>query len=381
MKIFTFLIFSFLLLFIGCQSDDTVLENLGKAGPIELKRQRIAIQLDEQSLPSYQVFVHFERNQRSMLYGYNPNTQQLDIFNLSTHLVEGHLPLDKIVAGADVNLEHLFVFRETDIFLYGNGQLLRINRQGELQEHHSVQHAWTDAGFEGRPTLSANFGLEYLAEQDSVLFYCEYPTEEVNANLSVIAKYKLGNRTWEVLPVEHLDGMANYAALAGQMMEVVKGNQFDDENVWFGYLYDSAIYKFGLANQEVQIKVPRNDGGRMRALPKQTDNPTLLQAHFMLNPQYFMPLSHRNSAFIYRPYWKAMTMDEIAQKQLTDKGLYLSIFNEEGNYLSEFPLEPYRYGINKWFAGSQGLYILADHPRSFNSNEKFLNIDLLQASL
>jgi hypothetical protein len=57
MKIFAFLSFSFLLLFVSCQSPAPKLENLGKAGPIELKRQRIAIQLDEQSLPSYQVFL------------------------------------------------------------------------------------------------------------------------------------------------------------------------------------------------------------------------------------------------------------------------------------------------------------------------------------
>ena len=381
MKILAALIFSFLMLFISCQSAAPKLENLGKAGPIELKRQRIAIQLDEHSLPSYQVFAHFERNQRSMLYGYNPNTKQLDIFNLNTQLVEGHLPLDKIIDAADIQLEQIFVFRETDIFLFGEGQLLRINRQGELQEHHSVQNSWNDAGLQGTPTLSANFGLEYLPEQDSVLFYCQYPLEELNPSLSVIAKYRLADRSWELLPINHLDEVVQAAELAGQMIELVKGNQFDNENLWFGYLYDSAISKFSLVDQSIQMKAPRNDGGMMMHLPTETNNTNLLQAHFMLNPQYFKPLSHPDSSFIFRPYWKAMDLNEIQEKQLTDQRLYISIFNEEGNYLSEFPMEPYRYGINKWFAGSKGLYILVDHPRNFNSNERFLNIDLLQAAL
>ncbi len=381
MKIFAFLSFSFLLLFISCQSAAPKLENLGKAGPIELKRQRIAIPLDEQSLPTYQVFAHFERNQRSMFYGYNPNTKQLDIFNLNTQLIEAHLPLDKIIDASDLQVEQVFVFRETDIFLFGNGQLLRINRQGELQEHHSLQSSWNDAGLQGKPTLSANFGLEYLPEQDSVLFYCQYPLEELNPSLSVIAKYKLGARAWELMPIKHLDEVAESGKLAGHMVELVKGNQFDNENIWFGYLYESAISKFNLAGQSIQMKAPRNDGGRFIQLPSETENANLLLAHFMLNPQYFKPLSHRDSSFIFRPYWKVIDIDEIQEKQLTDKRLYISIFNEEGNYLSEFPMEPYRYGINKWFAGSKGLYILADHPRSFSSNVQFLNIDLLRAAL
>lgn len=371
----------FLLIFIGCQPSEPKLENLGKAGPIELKRQRISIPLDMQSLPSYQIFAHFERNQRSMLYGYNPNTKQLDIFNLNTQIVEGHLPLDRIVDAAELEIEQVFVFRETDIFLFGDGQLLRINRQGELQEHHYVDRSWKEAGLKGKPRLSANFGLEYLVEQDSVLFYAQYLPSEVNPNLSVIAKYRLGKRSWELLPITHVDEVSQKPELGGDMLEIVKGNQFDKENLWFGYLYDSAINQFSFADNSLQVKVPRNDGGRMMILPKETDESYLLQAHFMLNPQYFKPLSHPDSAFIFRPYWKGMTIEELAQKQLTDKALYITIFNEEGNYLSEFPMEPYRYGINKWFAGSKGMYIIADHPRSFNSAVGFLNIDLLMASL
>jgi len=381
MKISSLPLLCFLLVSIGCQPNEPKLENLGKAGPIELKRQRISIALDAQSLPTYQVFAHFERNHRSMLYGYNPKTKQLDIFNLNTQLVEGHLPLDKIVDAIGLQVEQVFVFRETDIFLFGNGQLLRVNRQGELQEHHYVDRSWKEAGLQGKPKLSANFGLEYLAEQDSVLFYCQYPLGEVNPNLSIVAKYRLGNRTWELLPIKHLNEVAQKVELAGEMLEVVKGNQFDNENLWFGYLYDSAINKFNLADKSLLVKVPRNDGGRMMQLPMATEDPDLLLAHFMFNPQYFKPLSHRDSAFIFRPYWKAIDFEEIQEKQLTDKRLYISIFNEEGNYLSEFPMEPYRYGINKWFAGSRGMYILADHPRHFESNNAYLNIDLLQASL
>jgi hypothetical protein len=261
-----------------------------------------------------------------MFYGYNPNTKQLDIFNLNTQLIEAHLPLDKIIDASDLQVEQVFVFRETDIFIYGDGQLLRINRQGELQEHHSLQSSWNDAGLQGTPTLSANFELEYLPEQDSVLFYCQYPLEELNPSLSVIAKYKLGTRTWELLPIKHLDIVAENAERAGHMVELVKGNQFDNENIWFGYLYESAISKFNLAGQSIQMKAPRNDGGRFIQLPSETENANLLLAHFMLNPQYFKPLSHRDSSFIFRPYWKAIDIDEIQEKQLTDKRLYISIF-------------------------------------------------------
>jgi hypothetical protein len=361
--------------FIACSIAEKRPENLGVVGDYEMIRTQLEIPLDAGSLPKYAIYSAFEKGQRHLFYGFNSQSRALDIFDLKKQTIRGHLSLAQLESELNFKVEQVYVFSEIDIFLYGSSKLIRVNGNGHLKEYHNLDESYSLDQGKSKPELSGYFQLEYLPKQDSVLFHKKFDSKKDFETHNAVAQYKLSTRTWEDLPIRHPEILSEIENLPLDLIQVTKALNNDSDTIYFGFLYDTALAKFDTHTQEQTFAYPkiRFSPDSSFSLKQATDNKEILRAFQLMNPQFFMALPTENE-FIYRPYWKAMDIENAKNSDFTEKGLYLNILSQTLEPLADFPLEPYRYGINTWFAASNGIYLQNDHPLN-NGKEGYFIAD------
>lgn len=366
-------------LVISCTNNNSKLLKNEYKSSISLDKKNIDINIDENTLCSYQLFSSIkESNDEELLFAYNSPTHSLDIFHLSDKKVS-HIKFESEGSnGILKNISGICVHKKDSIWLFSQGILYLTDFCGKINK--TITLPLPPDGF---PMVDTNFSTS-----TSKLFY--HPTRESIFYLTVTPT----NNSANYLVYEYFiktDSFKTYA-LKGGNLEKNAGRNFgwmQFPNVT--YSTNDILYNFPINSNIYKINIETGQESSFGGQSKYTSNvvselimPYTFQdadKHLIENVHFFEIQYDPTNEIYYRLHLDKSNYSSDTKSDLlyNNKDMYLTIFNNEFEIIYESKLDRKTYSYyNSWGILNNTFFITKDNKLDENKNFDSFEIDIFK---
>lgn len=368
-----------LILPFSCNDKDNGLLKSHYGSAITLEKTEVEIDIDENTLCSYQVLTAYEEgSHEKLLYAYNGPMHSLDIFDLNKKTIS-HIKLEtEGMNGILKNVSGICVHKKDSIWLYSQGFLYLTGSSGKVNK--TLEMPFPEEGF---PLVDTNFSMStshlfYHPARESIFYLTVTPTEEGADYL--VYEYFLKTDTFQTYP------------LRGGILEKKAGRNFgfmQFPNVT--YSETAIIYNFPINSNIYKISIETGKESSFGGQSQYTANmaselsmPYTFQdadKHMIENIHFFEVQYDAGKDVYYRLHLdKANYSTDIKSNQLySGKEMYLTVFNNRFETIYEGKLEGKTYSYhNSWGIVSNKLFITKDNMLNDNKKPDSFEMDLFE---
>lgn len=334
---------------------------------LNFSTKKIVIKIDENYLNSYMDWHPYTTEETTMLVGYNPRMHSLDFFDLEKLQPVEQIKLEKEGPNAVGNVQGLFLHSKDSVFLFERGKLHLANEKGQVYTTFQLYDLF---GFEGKgePNVNYYFKLKYFPENHSIPFNVTYHNSSLleKQKSPLVNELNIRKREFKSLPIYHSRVFEKNNGRMGFITYLGFQNKLNEKYI-FNFQYDPNIYSLDKNN--------KTEESNMNASFSPLLDESEIDSHAISNVYYLSSIPDQWRNLIYRFNWESPK--EGKEVSFIEKGLSLSIFDDDLNHFMDYSLPDYTYQINNWFVWEEGLYLNVAHPKNNKVSENEIVFHIL----
>jgi hypothetical protein len=345
----------------------------GSSVNLDFKVYKIIIPLNDDNLNSYQTLHAFQEQNKNFLFAYNNRKHSLDYFDLDNFEVVKSLNLDYEGPNGVNQVSSIFYHNKDSIFLFERGALHVINSSGNVFDTFKLYDLFNVSEV-GEPACNFYFKLNYNPSTKKVLFYLNNPRVHSVGDTPKVGSLDISSRTVGTLPIfptpyyQSIDGRVGFITYLG-FYDYFQGK------ILYNFQYESSLFLYDLETQDIQSSSGNNLKTKFVTPLPSSESPEIYDQHALENTHYLTLIPDKWRGLIYRINWEGIS--DSSGAGFTEKKQSISVFDENLNFIQEFPLPDNTYQINNWFVNEKGLYLNKAHPSYQNMSDDHMLFDLI----
>ncbi len=381
-KPFSLIVLSFFLFvfFVSCTNNKLFepKENILSQRKIKLKKEILFINIDSLTLHNYQFYQFYKNGEQHLFIGYNNKTHAFDLLDLKSRKILNHIFLNKKGPNAILRVKGFYFHNFDTIFIYNYPYLSILDSKSKvidkikiIPDDNTISAKKIEEGF-----ISVNYNcqLRFYPKTNTLYFKYIYPDRKYVDKRNyrgLIAEFNIKSRCIKrVLPafasklVSANPEQYNYHA----WIDFTCGNN----RIYYNFPAESNIYSISLKqNEKSTFSVY---GAKSRFTQNQCSSlGSNEDYHFKYYKEkpYFFPLYFPDEEnFFVRLHWGEMSLRNSNQQYnlMDEKPLYITIFDQELNYIKELQLDKGIYSISGVFCLDNAFYLFCKLKSKSESN-------------
>lgn len=337
------------------------------------------IKLDSIHLKNYPIQTFSSKNQYEYLIGYNYQTHNLDIINLTQKIIES-IPLH----GEGPNAIHrdingIYSNTLDSIWLYSANTAYLLQRDGIIISKINLP---VDAGeyiINTTNYSNAIIKIHYHPERNSIFYTTVNPGKKI---FFFMNEFSIHSGNVKKTLLEYTDAEDGIGKNYGWMQH--PNVTCNDRLIIFNFPFNSNIYVL-----DIDSGIISKHGGKS-SFTDDIANKTFKisvedwDRHLIENVHFYEVNYDKFRDCYYRIHVNGLEfIPKISfSEQLNNKRLYLTIFDNQFNYVKEIPLAMDSYNvIGGWGVVKTGLLLIKDNPNNLQFNYEELQYDIVSFSL
>lgn len=369
------MIFSILTLSCNLQEQYYSLENNSSNKKIEIKEELIKIKIDSLTIHdfSYQQFISTDST--ADLIGYNHITHAFDQIDLIDKVVKRHINLEREGPNSIISMKGFYYYNEDSIFIFDGKYLSIIDSRSIVKSRYDLSNIPIRKGGKGNVYfLHSDYfsDLKYYPSRNAIFFRVVYNDRKLadgSIKRPLIAEYNLVKETVvNLLPVYgsslFIDNVKDYGLHSSLNFSC------GQDEIYFNFPAEANIYTIGLNNSSVAIH-----GGKSlytKSIAKKIEPGEDYYFQYYKEELFFYPVFFPpDENYFIRLHWGKLSLRSNNNEfsLLSEKPLYLTIFDNDLDYIKELVLNNKDYYVGGVFCDKSAFYIFKNITSGTNSDE------------
>ncbi|MDR2920265.1 MAG: DUF4221 domain-containing protein [Tannerella sp.] len=346
-------------IFLSCNKNVLIDNKYGT--PVELERIVTNVDLDDNTLNSYNLLSTLYYSFKDYIYAYNYFTHAIDIINITDNNVS-HIKLHTEGSnGIADEITGLYISSPDSIWIATTTNIVLINPDGEIINNHSLLEKDSETAL-----IMCNFSVctskIYYNPKRNSLFYLVMSVNDDKSTFFA-EEHLLSDNTKKKYPLSfNTDKDVRNKYGWKQCPNIT----FTESNILYNLPIESNVYA-------IDIETGKNSvyGGKSRCTKNEVDELNLpydfeqANRHYCNNVHFFEINYDPVNDFYYRLHLGEIAYDATQDFEsiLNKKDIYLMVFNNKFEVINETKLYDQRYGFrNCWGVSSQGFFITKSNP-------------------
>ena len=370
-KISLFLLIAFC--FSSCKNNHTLVDN-SFGLPQSLVSLEIDIDLDEVSLNSYYIHSGYVYQGDDYLLAYNHNTNDFDVFNISTKAIS-HIKLMPEGPNGIFHPGVVYAHAVDSIWVYTEDNVISlVDSAGIVKERISIPESDT------MPFLMVNFSLctakLYFHASRKSLFYLSFAIKNDKNNFYA-QEYSLSDHSVKFYPLKAIE---DYDFRNQYGWKQFPNVTFNEHSILYNFPVESNIYVLDIESGKTSVY-----GGKSRFTPNQVSKLIMpysfeqANRHLCENVHFYEILYEPEKDIYYRLHSGRIDFDSHIDfySLVYSKEIFLTVFNNKFEIINETKLDRQKYNIfNCWGVTGKGFFIGKDNLYYQDINYEQLQLDV-----
>lgn len=385
-SILNLVLMSCVIFFTSCslKNNFELLESKTNNNSIKLKKKQINIPTDSIGMQYYRMISTYYDGTVWYYIGFHGIINALDLYNISDRKFVKRIELEEEGPGSIKYLNSIFIHNLDSIFIEEESSLVIIDTTGKIRRRINLREEEIFNNNKipyGVFTSTLNFSIKYSSKNNTVWLYYAPRELEYFSNKYLITPFlgeiSLANVTPKItlLPLK-------YSSYYFEGKDVGFGSMFQpnvtsyNDLIVYNFPIESNIYTYNVNTDETN-EFGAQSGFTKNLAEPYSENPDQ-NLHLVNNPVFFKTIYDPFKKLYYRIHWgNCETMKNSTEfNTLSDKPLYLMVFDKEFNFLKEIELENFKYLPFGYFLTDEGLFISTGHPMKKESDFSNLQFEL-----
>ena len=360
-------------IFISCNNKSLIESNYGNR--VELNRIAMNIDIDENTLNSYNIISSLFCNGKDFIFANNYITHAIDIINVTDNNIS-HVVLDSEGPNGILNeISGLYVNSLDSIWIATMTSISLIDSGGKVMEIHSLLER--DSGvIQIMCNFSGCTSKFYYNKIRNSLFYLVMTVYD-NKSKFFVEELSLSDNTQKKYPLHFNTDRDLRNAYGWKQCPNVT---FSDTEILLNLPVESNIYVIDINTGENRIyggksKFTKNEVSKLK-LPYDFEQ---ANRHISENVHFFEINHDPIKDVYYRLHFGSFAFDATLdfESLLNKKDFYLTVFNNKFEIINETKLEAQKYNFrNCWGITSKGFFMTRNNPFYEDINYEQFQIDI-----
>ena len=353
-------------------------ENTLSQRKIKLKKDTLFINIDSLTLHKYQYYQFYKNSEQHLFIGYNNKTHAFDLLDLKSKKILKHIFLNKNGPNAILRVKGFYFHNFDTIFIYNYPFLSVLDSKSKVNDRikiipddNAISEKKTEEGF---ISISYDCQLRFYPKTNSLYFKYTYNDRKYIDKKNyrgLIAEFNIKSRSVKrVLPafasklVSANPEQFNFHA----RIDFTCGNN----RIYYNFPAESNIYSISFKQNEKSTF--SGYGGKSRFTQNQCNplrpNENYHFKYYKEKPYFFQLCFPDEENFFVRLHWGEMPLKNSNKKYnlMDEKPLYITIFDQELNYIMELPLDKGIYSASGVFCLDNAFYLFCKLKSKSESN-------------
>jgi hypothetical protein len=365
------------LLMLGCSGEGDKRETALKGGQaMEFKIDSLAIPIDSATSNFYSTFHGFTQNGISYFGNYNSFRHSIDFFDLDNAKLVKVISLQRNGPDQVYRPRSIWIKNMDSVYIYQEGKgLVLVDGQGMVRANQNLAQLGVKMGLRAHLIADHNFPLQIDLSTNSALLY-NAPSDHSPETLAapIVAKLNLKNGEASFVPIFPSDFYRERQGKFGNLWNA--SATLTGEKIIYNFQVESNIYVYDTATKRVKTIQATSQYSPNQATSERVE----AEAYPVENTLFCQVLPDPYRKLYYRFHWggiPAVAPDRTA-REMTDKPLFLMVFDQDFNLLDEIKLPPVTYRPFTWFVNRSGLWLSAAHPKGKNQSQDLIKLHCLK---
>ena len=323
-----------------------------KFSNVRMEMTTIKIPIDSVSSHTFFRFNTFESKGQTMLVIYNSYIHALQFYNVGLRKLEKNIELDLNGPNGMANLDGFYVHNMDTIFVFDSGHLRLMNERGVVYDKIKL--------FNERPKDAGTIYPTYLFKP---IYFSKHKTLAINhmhrmhdkdaLKRSFISFYSLKDRRLKLGNAYYSEYYKEGGAFG--LYSYANVNKIDEDRVVYNFMVEPNIY-----THDITSDVSKSYFGKVESINNYMNplppNPSQdqLNKHRVSSAMFYEVLYDPYRSLYYRVHKEGKTFEDWDTNSIFNTHFYISVFDDELNFIKEFKLPKDTYSQITWFVTREG---------------------------
>lgn len=371
------------MLFISCSNNDSfeLLPGNESNEKIDLTIEKINIPLDTIGMTYYRKVSIFNLDSENYLIGLHKAFHSLDIYNIDKRQFIKRIVLEKRGPIMIQHIGSIYAINFDSILIDDYYSLVLMDTSGKVKKRIPLSE---ESFFlknnipYGDLTSTLNFGIIYRQKPKSVLLYYAPKNSRYYSDkclkMDFLGELFLNKEKLTLLPLKYSRYYFNSKFGYGDMFQ--PNLTIYQDLVIYNFPVESNIYTYNLDTKTFNKYGAKSRFSKNLVEPfKKGFDPNQFAVKSTV---FFKTVYDPYRELYYRLHWGNCDIkkNSVEFNTLYDKELYLMVFDNYFNVITEIELQSDRYLPFGYFVTNEGLFLSGGHPLNTESNSNYLQYDL-----